>query len=195
MARRPAPDTRERILDAADRLFYAHGVNAIGVQQIVDECGLGKSLLYREFGGKDDLVAAYLDRRRGLWDRLLERELTPLAGDPAGQLVALARIAAEQTASPEYRGCPYRICDAELADRGHPAVAVTADYLSSVRDLVRQLAGQAGAADPDTLGERVWLIIEGLYASAAHPGGERAAEVAVALVQELVDRAVQAEVR
>jgi hypothetical protein len=72
---------------------------------------------------------------------------------------------------------------------------VTADYLSSVRDLVRQLAGQAGAADPDTLGERVWLIIEGLYASAAHPGGERAAEVAVALVQELVDRAVRAEVR
>ncbi len=195
MARRPAPDTRERILDAADRLFYAHGVNAIGVQQIVDECGLGKSLLYREFGGKDELVAAYLDRRRGLWDRLLERELTPMAGDPAGQLVALVRIAAEQTASPEYRGCPYRICDAELADRGHPAVAVTADYLSSVRDLVRQLAGQAGATDPDTLAERVWLIIEGLYASAAHAGGERAAEVAVVLVQELVDRAVRAEVR
>src|SRR4051812_10111022 len=61
-ARRPS-EARERILLTADRLFYNEGIHAVGIQRVVQEAGVTRVTLYRHFPSKDDLVAAYLDRR------------------------------------------------------------------------------------------------------------------------------------
>lgn len=191
MARQPAPDTRDRILDTAARLFYEHGVRAVGMQQIVEECGCGKSLLYREFASKDDLVVAYLDRFRRDWAVLVADATRTLDGAPAAQLVVLAGLAAAQVDVPGYRGCAFRNCYAEFPADDNPAGRVAAEHLRGMRTQVEALAGRTGAADPDTLARRVWLVLEGLYASAAHPGGIRAddAAAAVAFVAEIVGAA------
>jgi AcrR family transcriptional regulator len=189
MARKRAPDSRDRILDTAARLFNDHGVRAVGMQQIIDECGCGKNLLYREFASKDELVAAYLQRYRRDWAVLVEEATRPLADDPAGQLVAITKLAATQVDEPGYRGCAFRNCYSEFRDPGHPAGRVAADQLHDVSAHVHKLAARTGATDPELLAERVWLVIEGLYASGAHPGSDRSAEVAVALVEELVAHA------
>ncbi|MCC8246478.1 TetR/AcrR family transcriptional regulator [Saccharothrix luteola] len=183
MARQPAPDTRDRILDTAARLFTAHGVRAVGMQRIVDECGCGKNLLYREFPSKDDLVLAHLAGLRATWLAQVEEVTAPLADDPAAQLVAIAELAALQVREPDYRGCAFRNCFTEFPD--HRVGGFAADHLADVRGHIADLAARTGAARPDLLADRIWLVIEGMYASAAHPGGERADEVAVALVAEL----------
>ncbi|MFJ6673468.1 TetR/AcrR family transcriptional regulator [Actinosynnema sp. NPDC091369] len=186
MARQPAPGTRDRILDTAARLFTAHGVRAIGMQRIIDECGCGKSLLYREFPSKDDLVIAHLARLRTSWRDQVEAVTAPLAGDPAAQLAAVAGLAADQVAAADYRGCAFRNCVTEFPD--HPVGRFAGDHLADVRAHIGDLVRQLGVPRPDELTDRIWLVVEGMYASAAHPGGERARDVGVALVVELVGK-------
>src|SRR5206468_4396180 len=54
---------RDRLLDAADRLFYREGVLAVGIDRILAEADAAKASLYQHFGCKDQLVASYLERR------------------------------------------------------------------------------------------------------------------------------------
>src|SRR2546423_14774822 len=54
---------RDRLLDAADRLFYREGVRAVGIDRVLAEADAAKASLYQHFGCKDQLVASYLDRR------------------------------------------------------------------------------------------------------------------------------------
>ena len=54
---------RDRLLDAADRLFYQEGVRAVGIDRILAEADAAKASLYQHFGCKDQLVASYLERR------------------------------------------------------------------------------------------------------------------------------------
>ena len=121
MARTPAPGTRERILDSADRLFYEKGVHAVGLQEVVDDCGCGKNLLYREFATKDELVVAYLGRCRDAWTAMIEAATAPFPDDPGAQLVAIVRTTVEHATAPGYRGCPVHNTHAEFPEAAHPA--------------------------------------------------------------------------
>jgi len=54
--------TREAILDAAERLFSAHGVDGVAVRDLARELGLTASSLYNHFPGKQALYEAVLER-------------------------------------------------------------------------------------------------------------------------------------
>src|ERR1700761_1672584 len=60
-ARRPS--ARERLLDAADELFYEEGIHIVGIDRVIEKAGVAKASLYSTFGSKDELVRAYLTRR------------------------------------------------------------------------------------------------------------------------------------
>ena len=167
MARTPAPGTRERILDSADRLFYEKGVHAVGLQEVVDDCGCGKNLLYREFASKDDLVGAYLERRHQQWLEQVDEALTPLTGDPGQQIIALVRIVASHVSAPEYCGCPFLRAHGEHADGPHPAREVPIAHVQELSDQLHVLAKRARLRRPRAVADRILLIIEGLYATGA----------------------------
>jgi AcrR family transcriptional regulator len=189
MARQPAPGTRERILDTATRLFQEQGVRAVGLQQIIDECGCGKSLLYREFASKDALVVAYLERAQAEWSEIIDEALRPHAGDPAAQLVALVQAVADQVAAPDYAGCPFRTTHAHFPDPDHPANQVAVRHVRDLRARLRRLAREAGARHPAELGDRLMLVIDGLYVNGSMLGDRGAGATAVALAEELVREA------
>ena len=186
MARRPAPGTRDRILDSAERLFREHGPRAVGMQQIIDDCGCGKNLLYREFASKDELVAAYLERCQQEWTATMVDATRPHADDPAASLVALVRAVVEQVTAPEFRGCPFRIAYAEFPDEAHPAHQVALRHVKQLRARLRGLATRAQAQHPRALADRIMLIIDGLYVNGAMLGRRGAAAGAVAFAEELV---------
>lgn len=191
MPRQPAMGTRDHILDTAAGLFDAHGIRAVGLQQIIDNYGCGKNLLYREFPSKDDLVVAYLQRCQQEWTRTVETVTGQYAGDPAEQLVAIVRAVAEKAITNGARGCALRNTYAEFPDVDHPAHRVAAEHFKSQRVLLHDLAKQTDAPDPATLADRVMLILDGVYANGATLGAAGAASAAVAFTEEVVAAATK----
>jgi len=190
MARRPDPHARQRILDTATRLFDTHGVHAVGLQQIIDELGCGKNLLYREFATKDDLVGAYLQRCRDNWSSIIASATAPLPDDPAGQLVAIVRTTVQYATAPGYRGCPVHNAHAEFPDATHPAYPIAVEHFTAVQDLLFDLAKDAGAADPKVLADRLALIIDGANTNGAALGSQGSAVAAVAFAEDVVRAAL-----
>src|SRR5487761_448771 len=110
MRTRNKPDPRQRILEGADRLFYAEGVRATGTEKIMSIAEIAKATFYRHFKSKDALVLAYLENRdRALWDYLSQP--TP----PKELREALTKF--EQMANwPEIIGCPFLRIASEFPD-------------------------------------------------------------------------------
>jgi AcrR family transcriptional regulator len=189
MARKPAPDARDDILDVAGRLFTEHGVHNVGLQQIIDEFGCGKSLLYREFASKDDLIVAWLERCRGSWDTMVQRtaETSP---DAAAQLVDLVDAARRELAAGSSVGCPIRNTRAEFPDPKHPAHQVSVTHLRAMREDIGSIAGKTAAPDPAALADRIMLIIDGLYTNGLALGLDGSASAAVDFARDVVATAV-----
>jgi AcrR family transcriptional regulator len=189
MPRKPTPDARERILETATRLFNQHGVHAVGLQQIIDECSCGKNLLYSQFSSKDELVVAYLTRCSGDWERIVAAA-EAAAGTPERQLVELVREVGARVVEPGTRGCPLRNTFSEFPDREHPAHRVSMDHFVRVRTQLRELARTTAAAEPDQLADRIMVIIDGLYTNGPI-FGEEGTKTAIAFAEDVVRAATR----
>src|ERR1700752_4241203 len=111
---------RDRILATASDLFYREGVHAVGVDLVVKESGIAKTSLYRHFGSKDALVAAFLEREDAdfwrQWGAISARH----RDDPKGELEAYLQWMEVRLRRPGYRGCPPLNVAAELPDPAPP---------------------------------------------------------------------------
>src|SRR5689334_17963514 len=105
-AARPSA-ARQRILDTAFRLFYAHGIRAVGIDRIIAESGVAKATFYKHFPAKDDLVVAYLDRVDGVWGEQLRTAAEAAGPDPADQLVGMFDALVSACRREGYRGCAF----------------------------------------------------------------------------------------
>jgi AcrR family transcriptional regulator len=186
MARKAAEGTRERILEAAAELFYARGVRAVGMSQIIDAAGCGKNLLYRHFPSKGDLVAAYLDAEAQYREQQARDVLSGAGGDPADQIVALTRYLAGCVADPQFRGCALRNYVAEFPGDDGAATRLALAFLQHARTRIDRLVRLAGVARPVEVSERIWLVHDGLYAMAARPWVRSEPAVAVGLVRDIL---------
>lgn len=184
--------TESRILYTAADLFDRYGVHAVGMQQIIDELGCGKQLLYRESPSKDWLVVAYLERCAQDWGRILAT-VAETVSRPEEQLVEVVR--AVQTMAPGTRGCSLRNTHAEFPDPDRPAHRVSLEHFQAVREQLRELARRTTAEHPDRLGDRIMLIIDGLYVSGSILGAEGAASEAVQFARDVVRAETSVAVR
>src|SRR4249919_4025414 len=91
------PSARERLLAAANELFYEEGVNTVGIDRVIEQAGVAKASLYSAFGSKDELIRAYLAGRlaarkervtRALADCETPRERILVVFDAMGELFA-----------------------------------------------------------------------------------------------------------
>jgi len=107
-------------------------------------------------------------------------------GDPAAQLVALTAEVARRADAPGFRGCAMRNYLVEFPDADDAASRVARSYLRDSRAAVATLVGRLEVAYAAGVAERIWLVVEGLYAGAARPTERSNARTAVALVEEII---------
>jgi len=153
------PSPRERLLDAATELFYAEGVQSVGIDRVIERAGVAKASLYSAFGSKEGLVRAYLERRHDVVLGRLHRAVAEVE-DPVERLLAVFDAQATQFGRSDYRGCPFVAAAAEAPAEGRIAEA-TAAYRGEVRILFAELAAEAGIADPEQLADQLRLIYDG----------------------------------
>jgi AcrR family transcriptional regulator len=164
----PAPvPAKERILRAADRLFYGEGIRAVGVDRVVTEAGVTRVTFYRHFPSKDHLISAYLSRR-------LQRDRDQLEGlrathpnDPETVLAALAEALVAELGKPGFRGCAFANVTAEYCDEVHPARPVAQEHQAWLLDQVGTLLGELGHARPEPVAEQLVMLRAGAMALSA----------------------------
>jgi AcrR family transcriptional regulator len=155
---------RERLLDAADELFYREGVLSVGIDRIIDHAGVAKASLYNTFGSKESLVCAYLARRHERSKARITRVLTRFR-TPREKLLGVFDALGEQLTDPGYHGCAFQRASAE-APQDSGIVRQTDAYRSWLCGLFTTLATEAGYADPAALGRQLQLLYDGAGTSA-----------------------------
>jgi AcrR family transcriptional regulator len=190
MADEPGPGLRERILDTASSLFYREGVHAVGVDLVVKESGIAKTSLYRHFGSKDALVAAFLEREDADFWRQWGAIAAQHRDDPKGELKAYLAWMDDRLRRPGYRGCPQLNVAAELPDPQHPARKVAEAHKEKMRRHLSALARRLALKRPDQLGAQLALAFDGAFISAPLGDGEQLAATLRETIRTLV-RAAQ----
>lgn len=161
--KRPAA---EKVLRSASELFYKDGIAATGVDTVVEHAGVAKRTLYNNFGGKDELVTAYLRGRDDRW-RVSLKEVTDQYEDAEEQLLAAFEAYGEWLVGDGYRGCAFINAASEIAEANHPARKVALTHKQGVEKHLATLAEEAGLADPDVLAEKLLLLLEGATVTAS----------------------------
>src|SRR4051795_11094109 len=108
---------RERLLAAADELFYAEGVHTVGIDRIIERAGVAKASLYSSFGSKEELVRAYLENRHEIRRHRLLAGLERFA-NPRDRLLRAFGGLARRAATPGFRGCAFYNASAESVAEG-----------------------------------------------------------------------------
>jgi AcrR family transcriptional regulator len=157
----------ERILTAATRLFADEGIHATSVDRVIAEAGVAPMTVYRHFAGKDDLVAATLQRWSGQWLDWLRSEALLAGDDPGARLEALWDALEKWFADEGFRGSYVANVATELrAKPGHPAQAAIAAHRAALRELLQDLVAAAGAPSSAAAALQLQMLIDGAIAVA-----------------------------
>jgi len=193
VARAGSPgDARERLLAAAYELFSRQGVQAVGVDAIIERSGVARQTLYRHFGSKQDLVLAFLQRREELWTQgWLQTEVQRRASDPQQRLLAIFDVFDEWFRTPDFEGCSFINVMLEHPDRGHPVNRAGTAYLAGIRDFLEDLARRAGIADAEPFAREWHILMKGSIVAAGE-GDPEAALRAKHIATLLLDHATTA---
>ena len=180
----PTP-ARDRLLAAANELFYAEGIHTVGVDRIIEHAGVSRASFYNNFDSKEQLIHTYLIGRH---ESTVSRVSDAAAqhDDPRQKILAVFDAQAALFRQPEFNGSAFVAAGTEAPSGGTIASDTTA-FRTWVRTLLTDLARQAGATDPDLLGRQLHLLYDGAALSARmdhDPGIATSSRSAVELLLE-----------
>jgi AcrR family transcriptional regulator len=177
---------RDRLLAAADELFYAEGIHTVGIDRVIERAGVAKASLYGSFGSKDELVRAYLQ------GRAIERQARVEArieryDDPREKILSIFELLSERVREPTFRGCAFLNATAEgpFGDPKTHDIAVRSR--AWLRDLFTRLAGELAIDDPRRVGRCLQILYDGAMTAASLERDREVVDEARDLAESLLD--------
>jgi AcrR family transcriptional regulator len=182
-------DTRARLIETAQELFYRDGFHAVGLDRLLADVGVTKTTFYNHFQSKEELILEVLRARDQWWRQIFAARLRERAGDdPAAQLRAVFDVLDEFIAADEFNGCMFVNVAVEFPLPHTPAHRAAAEHKDLMGLLLRDLALRAGATDPIGLADELSLLMEGSYVTRQVTGNRHAAAIGRRAAAVLIER-------
>src|SRR5512132_1437703 len=183
---------RDRILTAATALFQSEGIGAVGVHRILGQADVAPMTLYRQFGGKDALVAATLEQWSIQWLHRLADAMDRRGDDPSDRFDGLWDELEAWFAEEGFRGSFVTNAATDLrGEPDHPAQAKIVQHRQALRQHLEDLAKSAGAHDPAVLAAQLQVLVDGAISAAAVDRTPTAASGARALARTAMTAAAR----
>jgi AcrR family transcriptional regulator len=181
-------NTRNRILEAADELFYREGIRSVSVDTIAEKAGVTKRTLYYHFRSKDDLIAAYLEARSEPTLSRYRRWFEEFDGTVAERIAGMFGRLAVWAKSPRWKGCGFARAAVELAGApGHPAIAVASRHKKSFEQLFVELLRSEGVSQSAFVARQLVVLLDGAITEILIHHDASYAEVAADAAMTLVE--------
>jgi AcrR family transcriptional regulator len=179
---------RERLLAAANELFYGEGIHTVGIDRVIEKAGVAKASLYSAFGSKDALVRAYLEGRQEAREARIMKRLATY-DTPRARLLGVFDSLHDYIGESRFRGCAFLRASAEgRTDRG--VRGACQDARAWTRGLFTELATAAGARQPKRLAAALVMLYDGATVAAQMDEDRDAALTARAVAAALLDAAI-----
>lgn len=180
---------REAVVRAADELFYARGVQAVGMDAVRTAAGVSLKRIYSLFASKDELIVAVLHHRTGIWDSGLATA-SERATTARERILTIFDFLDAWFREPDFRGCAFINTHGELGASSTAVADAVREQKRTFQEYVAQLVADAGA--PPALAPQLAILAEGAQTTAAIAGTPDAAHHARAAAETLLDAAVPA---
>jgi AcrR family transcriptional regulator len=155
---------KERIMNAATRLFYQQGYRATGINQIIEEAQIAKSSLYQHFASKDLLLDEYLLSAKDQW---IEDLTAFTANLPEGRekLLAFFDFRRRRLEQHEFKGCTFSRVIYELPNLGQTSADIIRNHKSTLRAFIttqlRAIKDPYPEADLEEMTDLLFNLSEG----------------------------------
>ena len=160
---------RDHLLAVAQRMFCESGFHAISVDAILEEAGVARMTLYKNFGSKEDLIIAALKREDSIFRQWLVSAVEARSNRPEDRILGLFHALHDRFASEGYYGCAFIRASVEYPSHSHPVHRAAREHKEMIRSYLRGLAAEVEGADPVALSEQLYLLFEGaITASQLH---------------------------
>lgn len=174
---------RERLLDAADRLFYREGIRAVGIDRVLAEAGAAKASMYAHFGSKDELIAAYVERRIVATRDAIDSYVG--ASPPEQRALRAFDFMVTQVNAAEFRGCPIQHLVGEIPDNSHPARVLAESQRGWLVRRFEEWVRATGNTEVKRLAGALMVLFDGAVSASLQDGPKRAREARWAAEQLL----------
>jgi AcrR family transcriptional regulator len=157
---------RGRLLSAATRLFCKNGINATGIDAIINEAGTAKTTLYKLFGSKTNLVHVVLETEGKQWREWFIDAIESGGGSAQTKLARIFPALKDWFRQERFYGCPFINAVGEHDKDQKQLRAIAMRHKKVVLSYIEGLAGEMGAAEPAVLAHQLALLMDGAIVAA-----------------------------
>src|ERR1700704_708287 len=169
---------RGRLLSAATHLFCKNGINATGIDAIINEAGTAKTTLYKLFGSKTNLVHVVLETEGKQWREWFIAAIETGGGSAQTKLARIFPALKHWFRQERFYGCPFINAVGEHDKDQKQLRAIAMRHKKVVLAHIEKLAGEMGAAEPEVLAHQLALLIDGAIVAAMVSGNPAVADTA-----------------